>query len=432
LPALANQSLAAPPFAALSPCDIAIVGGGLVGCSLFLALKNSGLRVRLIEVNGPQRQSTPARDARHLALNAYSVETLIALGVPLDLQAASAISRIRINRAGEFGRVDLIAAEHGLMHFGRLISAEQLGAALETAVAKLCRENPAMQRIQPARLVSMLFDESAAELGLQIDESEAAAQKQAQQTLRAQLVIGADGTSGTVQRLAKLGGQSKIRNYQQSALVFNFSSDLQISGLALERFTDTGPLAVLPLPDQRFGAVWTLPNDQAVALQADIKRLSSAFQRALGSTYGRVSLLSKAAIWPMSLNQCLPSARDRTALIGNAAQTIHPLGAQGFNLGLRDAMQMAAFLSQLDSAAECFKRAAEPDFFAGYAALRAPDRENTITFSDGLLTATSSRNGLTRSIRGFGLALLASNPILQRDIIRFGVGFTRTRPTQIR
>jgi len=230
-----------------------------------------------------------------------------------------------------------------------------------------------------------------------------------------------------VRQLANLGGKSTVRNYQQSALVFNFSSDLKIAGLALERFTNTGPLAVLPLPNRRFGAVWTLPNDQALALQADPARLSAEFQRALGSTYGRVSQLSRPGIWPLLLNQCEPSVGNRTALIGNAAQTIHPLGAQGFNLGLRDAMQMAQYLNQLGTAADCIKHAAKPDFFADFADLRALDRGNTIAFSDGLLTATSSQTGLSKALRGFGLALIASNPLLQRDIIRFGVGFTRTR-----
>ena len=418
------QEPAASQSIALAPCDIAIVGGGLVGCSLFLALKESGLRVSLIEAR-VAANTVPARDARHLALNACSIDTLIALGVSLDLQSASVISRIRINRAGEFGRVDLTAAEHGLAHFGQLIAADQLGTALQLAVAKACATSALMQRIQPARLVSLFIDESEAKLGLALGENDASDADKSLQTLHAQLVIGADGSHSAVRTLTKLGAQSKIRDYQQSALVFNFSSDQNIDGLALERFTDTGPLAVLPIPNRRLGAVWTLPNDQALALQANPSQLINAFQRALGSTYGRVSQLSKSAIWPLHLNQCQPSTAHRTALIGNAAQTIHPLGAQGFNLGLRDAVQMAKYLAQLGDPADLAKRAAMPDFFADFAALRATDRENTIAFSDGLLSATSSKTGLSKALRGFGLALLASNPLLQRDIIRFGVGFAR-------
>jgi 2-octaprenyl-6-methoxyphenol hydroxylase len=403
-------------------CDIAIVGGGLVGCSLFLALQNCGLRVTLIEASASVATSESAQDARHLALNAKSVATLKSLGILLDIQDSSAILQVRINRANEFGRVDLIAAEHGLANFGQLIPAHQLGAALQLALKHACEKNSMMQRIQPAKLSALQFDENGAQLSLSGEFSDL----QTETTLHAQLVIGADGTSSAVQALAGLGAQSKHRDYRQSALVFNFSSDLRLAGLALERFTDTGPLAVLPLPNRRFGAVWTLPNEQATALQAAPDALKPAFQHALGSSFGRVSRLSAPVIWPLKLMQCVPNVGNRVALIGNAAQTIHPLGAQGFNLGLRDAIEMAAYLRKLSDQTTCARQASQPDFFADFAAQRALDRQNTIAFSDGLLAGTQSQTALARTLRGAGLLALASNPLLQQGVIRFGLGFTRT------
>jgi 2-octaprenyl-6-methoxyphenol hydroxylase len=415
-------NLVSPKPAEVLHCDIAIVGAGLVGCSLFLALKNSSLRVILIEAQSSSALAEPETDARHLALNAKSVATLTALGVPVDLQNASAILQVRINRAGEFGRVDLIAAEHGLPNFGQLIPAHRLGAALQVAVKSACEKNSLMQHIQPARLTDLHLDEISAALSLAVGSGDT----KTKMTLHAQLVIGADGTQSAVCKLAGLGSLSKNRDYQQSALVFNFSSDLCIQGMALERFTNTGPLAVLPLPNRRFGAVWTLPNELAQAFQAGPDALSTAFQNALGSSFGRISQLSKAAIWPLQMQQCQPNVGTRVALIGNAAQTIHPLGAQGFNLGLRDAVHMAEFIGQLSSPAECAARASQPEFFTEFAAQRAPDRQKTIAFSDGLLAATQSQSLLSRGLRGVGFALLAGNPLLQRDVIRFGVGYTRT------
>lgn len=406
----------------LARCDIAIVGGGLVGCSLFLALKNSGLQVALVEAGAQHQHLTNVADARHLALNAQSVATLGALGVSLDLHSASKITQVRINRAGEFGRVDLKAAEHGLTTFGQLIPAFQLGAALEAAMLEVCAKNPSMQRIQPARLTDLQLLTSAAQLTLQTGENS----DLIEQILHTQLVIGADGTASAVRQFAGLGAQTKARDYQQSALVFNFSGDLSTEGLALERFSDTGPLAVLPLPNRRLGAVWTLPSERAFALQNAPQQFASAFQNALGSTFGRVRQLGTPVIWPLQLMQCVPNVGYRCALIGNAAQTIHPLGAQGFNLGLRDAVHMAEYLTALGDSAECAKQASNPAFFTEFATARAPDRDSTIAFSDGLLASTSSPSRLSSLLRSIGLTLLAGNSLIQRDVIRFGLGFTRS------
>lgn len=414
--------------------DIAVVGGGLVGASLVLALgklaAEKKLRVLHLEANAAGNSAT-ACDERHLAINAFSWETLKQLGVVLDANRCASIQRIHISSRGDFGRVLLDAKHEGVSEFGRLVPASQLRDGLETALANC--SSAWLTRQHGSRLVG--FDnaaEGAANLTL-------AAGDGALSMVSARLVVGCDGTQSSVrgfiskhapeigavdqqrdQKGNQDGNQHGFFDYQTSALSFNFKPEYDPLSTAYERFTDAGPIALLPLPNRRMGAVWTLPSVQAnAALQLAEAEFLQQFQQAFGYRLGRFSELGRRAIWPLQRLRARPDFSDRCVLIGNAAQTIHPLGAQGFNLGLRDAIALAA---TLETAGDKFDALSVLQVFS---TARSKDRADTLRFSDSGLVATQNTSSLARVARSVAFAALETAPLAKRSLVRFGMGYVR-------
>ncbi len=406
--------------------DVAVVGGGLVGASLVLALAKFAaekkLRVLHLEANAAGNSAT-ASDERHLAINAYSWETLKQLGVALDAGRCASIQRIHISSRGDFGRVLLDAKHEGVSEFGRLVPASQLRDGLETALANC--SSAWLTRQHGSRLIGLdLAAEGAAILTL-------AAGDGALSKWSARLVVGCDGTQSSVREFISKhapevglgdqeGNQHGLFDYQTSALSFNFKPEYDPLSTAYERFTDTGPIALLPLPNRRMGAVWTLPSAQAnAALQLADAEFLGQFQQAFGYRLGRFSDLGKRAVWPLQRLRARPDFSNRCVLIGNAAQTIHPLGAQGFNLGLRDAIALAA---TLEAAGDKFDALSVLQTFS---AARSKDRADTLRFSDSGLVATQNTSSLARVARSMVFTALETAPLAKRSLVRFGLGYVR-------
>lgn len=387
-----------------SEYDLAIVGSGLVGSSLALALSGSGLRILQLESQAIS-SSVANFDERHLALNAHTLQRLTSFGVQAIASEGAAIEQLHISRQGEFGRVKLSAQQYGLSELGRVVPARILSRALEQALTEVTE----LTRLRPARLHGLHSDES----GVTLDVSHA----DNDLSVKARLVVGADGTASSVRKFA--GIAADIPPYEHQALVFNLRTERSPNGCAYERFTATGPIALLPLPERRMGAVWTLPlayADRMMALsEADFVQ---QFQSAFGYRLGRFTKLGNRTLWPLSYLRAHASGDPRVVLIGNASQTIHPLGAQGFNLGLRDAEVLAAAVrtGDLDS----------PTLVEDYQAARARDREQTYAFSEATLLASSSDNLLAKLGRTISFALLDRLPPAKLELLRWGLGHTRS------
>ncbi len=416
--------------------DIAVVGGGLVGASLILALAGFApkkkLRVLLLEANAAKASATSGAyesDERHLALNAFSWQTLKRLGVVLDANRCAPIQRIHISSRGDFGRVLVDAKQEGVSEFGRLVPANQLRDALESALEN-CSSNW-LARQQGSRLIELnTATEAAAQLTLAAPDGQLT-------QLSARLVVGCDGTQSSVREFLTLAscapanahpealtdedtGQQPIFDYQASALSFNFKPEYDPFFTAYERFTDTGPIALLPLPNRRMGAVWTLASAQAsAALLLSDSEFLQQFQQAFGYRLGRFSDLGKRALWPLQRLRARPDFSNRCVLIGNAAQTIHPLGAQGFNLGLRDAIALAATLDK--AGADLDQRAV----LQAFSTARSKDRADTLRFSDSGLVATQNTTTLARVARSIAFTALETAPLAKRSLVRFGLGYVR-------
>jgi 2-octaprenyl-6-methoxyphenol hydroxylase len=382
--------------------DIAILGGGLVGSSLACALDGRGWRVALVE-GAPPRQAPPGFDDRRLALAAASLNALQALDVLTRLPApASPIRRLHVSRQGDFGAVRLQAADSGRDAFGAVITANALGAALESRLASV----RGLQVLRPRTLVRM----EGADAGwrLHLDGHDGA------EVISARLVIGADGTRSFVRDALGIGTDE--HDYHQVLVVCGVACDRAADGTAYERFSAQGPVAMLPM-GRDYGSICGVAAADAARVRAldDIAYIDYLQQR-FGWRAGRILRAGKRSAYPLVRVVAQALQGPRALLMGNAAQTIHPIGAQGFNLGLRDALTFAELLVEGGDPGD-------PALLSAYVDARREDRERTLAFSDGLARATANDSSAMQVLRSLGLLALANLPGLSAPLVSGAMGF---------
>lgn len=389
--------------------DIAILGGGLVGSSLACALDGSGWRVALIE-GAPARQAPPGFDDRRLALAAASLNALHALDVlPRLPTPASPIRRIHVSREGDFGAVRLDASEAGRDAFGAVVAAHSLGHALESRLATLER----LQMLRPCTLQGMEPVEGGWRLSL--------SGSTAAPTTR--LVVGADGTQSSVR--AALGIGTEVHDYQQTLFVCSVGCDRDADGGAFERFTAQGPVAMLPM-GRDYGAICAVASADAPRVRAlDDAGYAAYLQSRFGWRAGRILRVGARSAYPLVRTVATALQGTRAVLMGNAAQTIHPIGAQGFNLGLRDALTFAELLPATGDPGDAA-------VLSNYAAARSEDRERTLAFSDGLARATANPSLGMHLLRSLGLVAMAHLPGLSAPLASGAMGFRGRVPALAR
>ncbi len=394
--------------------DVVIVGGGLVGASLAIALDRLGLDVALVEAT-PAGALPAVFDQRNLSFAAATVNALTALGVMQRLQGPPGpIRRIHVSRAGDFGRVLLDAGDYGRDAFGQVVVARDFGHALEARLGDLQR----LVRYRPATFVGL---GDCVDGRRQVRIADAAGER----SLRARLVVGADGTRSAVRQA--LGIEASEHDYLQTLLVARVRAARAPDGTAWERFTDTGPTALLPRGDRHYGLVHGVARAEAEAVMAlDDAAWLARVQAVLGWRAGRLLESGPRSAYPLVQVLARQLVGERVLLLGNAAQTIHPLGAQGFNLGLRDALTLAELIGDgaEDPGADALLRA--------YVQRRAPDREQTLAFSDGLARLTGNPAPLLRPLRSLGLVAAAQAAPLQSFLVGGAMGFRGQVPALCR
>ena len=391
--------------ASIARHDVVIVGGGLVGASLAIALEQSGVDVAMVEA-APAGSLPPVFDERNLSFADATVNALTALGVLQRLQTPGApIRRIHVSRRGDFGRVKLDAARYGRTAFGQIVVASDFGHALETRLSLL----PRLTRYRPARFVGLdAADANVRHLRI-VDEH-------GDRTLAARLLVGADGTrSGVRDALDIDAGQHA---YDQTLFVARMRAERAPDGTAYERFGDEGPTALLPRNDGHYGLVHGVADDHADAVAAlDDAAFLAHVQRAFGWRVGRLLSIGPRSRHPAISVRATQLIAARGVLVGNAAQTLHPIGAQGFNLGLRDALTLAEIIEEhrddpgSDSA------------LAAYARRRREDHARTFAFSDGLARLTANDASMLRPLRSLGLLALEGAPWLQAMLVGGAMGY---------
>ncbi|MFZ5656247.1 MAG: 2-octaprenyl-6-methoxyphenyl hydroxylase [Pseudomonadota bacterium] len=393
--------------------DIVIVGGGLVGASLAIALEAQGLDVALVEAT-PEGVMPPVFDERSLSFAEATVNALTALDVLPRLQLGGApIRRIEITRAGEFGRARLEAARYGREAFGQVVVARDFGLALESRL----RDVGGLTRYRPARFVGTDRDGDARRLRLEIGGATV--------TLRTALLVGADGTTSGVREALGIG--TDVRDYGHALFVARLRTAQAPDGTAYERLTDAGPTALLPRADRHYGVVHGVALDEADAVEAmDEGGFAARIQQAAGWRHGRVLACGPRSRYAARRVVAQAIVAPHAVLIGNAAQTIHPLGAQGFNLGLRDALTLAEEIAA--------GRAAPGDAgtLARYAERRDEDRRRTLAFSDGLLRMGMRRAAWAGPLRSLALMALDHPSWLQAWLVGGAMGYRGDVPALCR
>ncbi|MFT3805888.1 2-octaprenyl-6-methoxyphenyl hydroxylase [Arenimonas sp.] len=388
--------------------DILILGAGLVGSSLACALEGRGYRCALIEAS-PASAAPPGFDERKLALAAASLSALQALQVLPGLATSPfPIRRLHVSRAGDFGAVRLAAADYGRKAFGGVVLARELGTALESRMAAL-RDT---RMIRPARVVALRTTDDAIEVDIE-----------GVGTLRSRLLVAADGTRSFARQALGIGTQE--HDYGQTLVVCSVACERAPDGTAYERFTSQGPVAMLPMGAHYGGICGVAREDAARVLALDDAGFADYLQQRFGWRAGRVVRVGKRSAYPIVRVLADRLTAPRAVLMGNAAQTIHPIGAQGFNLGLRDALTLAECLSEKqDPGSEAA--------LARYVAKRGEDRERTLAFSDGLARLSANDSGAMRLLRSIGLSLLGNIPDLASPVVAGAMGYRGDVPALAR
>jgi 2-octaprenyl-6-methoxyphenol hydroxylase len=392
--------------------SILIVGGGLVGASLAIALDAAGCRATLVETAAPRADAQPSYDERNLALARATVNGLRAIGVWEHVgRLATPIRHIHVSRAGDFGSVRLDADALAVEAVGWTLPARELGSALLRRLDQ-CR---LLERLAPATLSSI---EPVADGWIASVQTAGGVR-----TVHTPLLVGADGTDSFVR--SRLGIGADIHDYGQTLFVATLTPERDHRGRAYERFSDAGPVAVLPLAERRAGLVLTVPAEQADAVAAmDDAAFSALAQERFGWRLGRLSRPGKRHPYAIRRVAAQALTATRAVLVGNAAQTVHPIGAQGFNLGLRDALTLAELVA---GAAD----PGSPGLLSTYAARRAPDREGTMAMSHGLVSLACLEQPLLGPLRSLALIAFDRIPPLQRALALRGMGFRGQSPRAV-
>lgn len=384
--------------------DVVIVGGGLVGASLAIALDRIGIDVAMVEAT-PAGVLPVVFDERNLSFADATVNGLSALGVLQKLGAPGApIRRIHVSRSGDFGRVKLDANAYGREAFGQVVVARDFGQALEARLDELTH----LTRYRPARFVGLVESDDARRL-LRIvgDDGE--------RTLSTRLLVAADGTRSGVRDA--LGIATDERDYAQTLFVARVRAERAPDGTAYERFGDEGPTALLPRGDRHYGVIHGVASERAEKIVAlDEGAFLGHLQHAFGWRVGRFLSAGARSRYTAVRVRASELIAPRAVLVGNAAQTLHPIGAQGFNLGLRDALTLAELIEgQEDPGADKLLNA--------YAQRRHDDRERTLAFSDGLARLTANTAPLLRPLRSVGLLALDRLPSMQASLVGGAMGY---------
>jgi 2-octaprenyl-6-methoxyphenol hydroxylase len=364
--------------------DIAIVGAGPVGATLAARLGRLGLGVEIFEA-----RPAPTEDARTLALSHASREALEELGA-WPAAAATAITSIHISQQGGPGRTLMEARDHGLPALGYTVPFATLEHALHAAAA--------------AAKVPIHFAFACENIELGADAARVAITGHG--IVEARLLVLADGGANA----ARIPGVAfSEKDYEQLAVVSTVASDRPHGGRAWERFTPQGPMALLPVRD-RYGLVWTATPKEAGRLKSlDDAAFLKELQARFGDRAGRLQAPGARASFPLRLRVVNTPVALRTAIVGNAAQALHPIAGQGLNLGLRDAHQLADTIAGWDRDA-----IGSIEMLDAYRNSRRRDTRRGVAFTDMLVSAFADGRRLPTWGRGLALAALDALPPARR------------------
>ncbi len=393
--------------------ELIIVGGGMVGASLALALAGRGLRIALIEAHAFKSGGQPSYDDRSIALAYSSRRVFDAIGVWPSLESlVEPIRDIHVSDRGHFGVTRLHAEDEGVSALGYVVTARQLGHVLLDRLA----DESSLEIFAPASVVNFRDQGDRVQVDVERDGL--------MSSLSCQLLVAADGGNSAIRE--RLDVPVVRWEYGQSAVVANVTPSRPHRNVAYERFTDTGPVALLPMTEQRCALIWTVLDDQVEhVLGLDDAAFVSAFQQRFGHRLGRFSRAGRRSAYPLSLVRARESVRGRVAIIGNAAHTLHPIAGQGFNLGVRD---VAALAEVVDDSFRAGADIGGAEALARYQTWRKQEQRAVALATDGLARLFSNPLAPVRIARNLGLLAMEFLPAAKRPLARAAMGMFERQP----
>ncbi len=381
----------------------------MAGATLALAISSltqGRLPVHLIEATSPEDFTHPGFDARAIALAQGTCQQLSAIGVwSVMANCATPITDIHVSDRGHAGSVNLNAKHYGVEALGQVVELHDAGQRLFALLSKA----PGVHLHCPARVVTV--NRRADSASVTLDNGE---------TLEARLLVAADGSNSTLAQACGIRWQRE--SYQQVGVIANITTSLPHGGRAFERFTEHGPLALLPMSKGRSSLVWCHPIEK----QAEVNGWSDEqflfeLQQAFGWRLGKMLQTGARHSYPLQLLTASGHVSHRLALVGNAAQTLHPIAGQGFNLGLRDVMTLSETLAE---AWQHQQDIGSYQILSRYQQRRQPDQRATVGITDGLVRLFANRYTPLVAGRNLGLMAMERIPPLRDAFTRRTLGWT--------
>ncbi len=390
--------------------DLLIVGGGLVGASLAIALNGHGLRIGLIEARPLGDPGQPRYDDRALALSYGSRRILESIRLWSNLADQIApIRRIHISDQGHFGSARITADQARVPALGYVIPARQLSRILWQQLHQ-CAD---VTLLTPAQVVAVHHTPEQADITLRQHDQEV--------QLAARLLVAADGSDSTLRQQLQI--PTTGRDYHQTAIVASITPGRPHADTAWQRFTPTGPVALLPQRAGHCTLIWTLPPDQhAEVQQYDAGQFCAAFQRQFGYRLGTLQRVGQRHSYPLRLSRAQQIVAERTVLIGNAAHTLHPVAGQGLNLGLRD---LSVLVDCVLSAHHAGKDIGSPASLNPYQQSCQREHQRLARATDSLVRLFTSPLRSLQWARNIGLLAFDHLPPVKHAFARAAMGLSR-------
>ncbi|MDX1351654.1 MAG: FAD-dependent monooxygenase [Thiomicrorhabdus sp.] len=395
--------------------DVFIAGGGPVGLMLAIGLSQQGKTVVLAERFMPKEHDLTkvqnAFDGRVLALSKGSQLFLQSIGVWQELKGfTTPIEHVHVSQKGYMGITTLHADEVDVDALGFSVQSSDLGAVLW----KIAQQADNVHLLCPAVLENFVERENDVQITVKLDSAE---KEQQSQTIVANLIVGADGTDSKVRDILEL--EITEKSYEAFGVLAQIETELHPNGWAYERFTETGPVALLPMQGHAHKAVLVCPAEQVAKIQAlSDEDYIALFATKMGERLGRFVSVSPRVVYPLKETYVSQMTAGRAVLMGNASHTQHPVAAQGLNLGIRD---IEVFLK---GAAER-KDLGEPEWLKEYAASRTLDHEKVMGLTDTLIQIFQHSSPLVGHLRGVGLMAMQAMPGLKRRFSKFAMRGSR-------
>lgn len=394
--------------------DIVIAGGGMVGTTLAIALAPLGLRIAVVEAVARSAATQPSFDDRSTALSRSSQRMFDAMGLWEDVRAASTpIRSIHVSERARFGFSHIDAAEQGVEALGYVVINRVLGGVLQAELER----HEHVDLLCPARIVEAAAAPDRVQAKLTETDGDAG--------LSARLLVAADGARSAVRDMLGIGATHT--DYGQHAIIGNVESERPHANRAFERFTADGAIAMLPIGGGRSAFVWIVESARLdVLMEADDAAFLDALTDAFGQRLGLLSKVGRRVSYPLSLSKANGLIARRGVVVGNAAHGLHPIAAQGFNLGLRDVAALSECIADAMTT-----ESADPGLASAlerYAAWRRDDQRKLVRFTDGLVQLFTDNRAYVRAARNAGMLGFDLLPGVRRLFARHTMGLAGKLP----